>query len=190
MLPGIQSLQRLDAINAGRTLFSSPHASKSQKTCSQAGLISSPGRGLASSHWHHWDGQDWNLWPIHWETRGKEGYVLGSYVTQVLPTARIDQQCWEAIVWSYCGWTRDLVIAVFNYTLRDCFGYAIASFTGYSRLCRKLGKFSHKTVPQCNLTEHQPSLTHNLRIACSILVSSAALLFFFFLIIYLNINIL
>ena len=69
-----------------------------QLTCSQVGLISSTGWGLASSHWRHWDGQDWNLWPIHWETRGKEGHVLGSYVTQVLPTARIDQQCWEPTV--------------------------------------------------------------------------------------------
>lgn len=34
MLPGIQNLQRLDAINAGRASFSSPHGSKRQKTCS------------------------------------------------------------------------------------------------------------------------------------------------------------
>ena len=94
-----------------------------------------------------------------------------SYLLQGL-TSNVENPlyCW------HCGWTRDLVSSVFNYTLCNCFGYAIASFIGYSRLCRKLGKFSNKTVPQCHLTENQPSLTHNLRIACTILVFSAAIL--------------
>lgn len=134
-----------------------------QLTCSQVGLISSTGRSGLEPMTH----------PLRDSWKGR---LCTRFIRDTSPAYYED---WPAMLRTHCigdGWTRDLVGAVFNYTLRDCFGYAIASFIGYSSLCRKLRKFSHKTVPQCNLTENQRSLTHNLRIACTILVSSAAIL--------------
>ena len=58
-------------------------------------------------------------------------------------------------------------------TLCNRFGYVTGSSIGYCKVALETrSKFSHRTLPQCNLTQHQPSFTHNL----TILVSSAAIL--------------
>ena len=51
--------------------------------------------------------------------------------------------------------------------LWDCFGYAIASFIGCDdfREGNWVNSYLLKTVPQCNLTQHCPSVKRNLKMA-------------------------